>query len=632
MQSAVAEKRNENGVEQYRQQCAVVAKQLNDTKTAYLSEKITKCDGNPKLLHKLIDKLLVNQHQQQFPSHDNDELLANKFAEFFEDKIDKIRSNFTINNIDEIPPPLDTLCLDHFRPASYDEVYRLITSYGNKSCELDSIPTWLLKECVNELLPLILPIINNSLSTGVFPSICKQTVIRLLLKKPNVDPEVLKNYRPVSNLNFISKILEKTVMQRIEEHIEHFSLQDPLQSAYRQNHSTETAITKLCNDVITSLDRGQCTVLASLDLSAAFDTVDHDILLQRLYTLYGMNGTVQEWFRSYLTNRQTKVCIASSYSKPRLLKCGVPQGSVLGARLYTMYTRPMADIMSRHNVCYHSYADDSQIYIVCNNDELSIKQAVKQLEDCITDVCEWMRNSSLKINQDKTDFTIFSTNPEPFQHITLTVGTDVIPQSKSIKILGVTLDCKMNMQGDIANTCRSTYMSIRKINSIRRYLCENSTKMLVNSIVLSRLDYCNSAYVGLPQKSLHRLQLAQNSAARIINLTPRHHHITPVLQRLNWLTVSKRCQLKILMLTFKVLHRQAPPYICELFHWYTPARPLRSASTTSLVPKRNKTVRYGRRMIDTSSASLWNSLPNNIKCARNVLHFKRLAKLHLASS
>ena len=142
------------------------------------------------------------------------------------------------------------------------------------------------------------------------------------------------------------------------------------------------------------------------------------------------------------------------------IKIDVPQGSVLGARLYTMYTRPMSDIMNRHNVCYHSYADDSQIYVVCNNDELSIKQAVKQLEDCITDVCEWMRNSSLKINQDKTDFTMFSTNPEPFQHITLTVGTVVIPQSESIKILGVTLDCKMNMQSDIANRCRSTGMSI----------------------------------------------------------------------------------------------------------------------------------------------------------------------------
>ena len=182
----------------------------------------------------LIDKLLVNQNQQQLPRHDNDEVLSNNFAKFFEDKIDTIRSNFTIINIDEIPPLLDTLCLDHFRPARlYDEVYQLITSYGNKSCELDSIiPTWLIKECVNELLPLILPIINNSLSTGVFPSICKQTIIRPLLKKANVDPEVLKNYRPVSNLNFISQILGKTVMQRIEEHLERFSLQDPLQFAY----------------------------------------------------------------------------------------------------------------------------------------------------------------------------------------------------------------------------------------------------------------------------------------------------------------------------------------------------------------------------------------------------------------
>ena len=177
---------------------------MNDTKTAYLSDKITKCDGNPKLLHKLIDKLLVNQHQQQLPSHDNDELLANKFADFFEEKINKIRINFTINNIDEIPPPLDTLCLDHFRPASYDEVYRLITSYGNKPCELNSIPTWLLKECANELLYVVLQIINNSLSTGASPSIYKQTIIRPLLKK-NVNPEVLKNYRPVTNLNFILK-------------------------------------------------------------------------------------------------------------------------------------------------------------------------------------------------------------------------------------------------------------------------------------------------------------------------------------------------------------------------------------------------------------------------------------------
>ena len=169
-------------------------------------------------------------------------------------------------------------------------------------------------------------------------------------------------------------------------------------------------------------------------------------------------------------------------------------------------------------------------------------------------------------------------------------------------------------------------MHIRKINSIRRYLCEDSTKLLVNSTVLSRLDYCNSIYVGLPQTSLYKLQLAQNCAARMITNTPRHDHITPVLQQLNWLTIQKRCQLKILVLTFKVLHNNSPQYICELLQWYTPSRALRSASTTSLVPNRSRTIRYGKRLIGTSAATLWNAQPNHIKSARNVIQFKRLLK------
>ena len=133
-------------------------------------------------------------------------------------------------------------------------------------------------------------IINNSISTGIFPSQFKQAVVRPLLKKNDLDPKILKNYRPVSNLNFISKIVEKVIMQRLDEHLNQHSLHDPLQSAYRKDHSTKTAITKIHHDIITSLDEGRRTVLASLDLSAAFDTVDHDILLHRLCTYYGIRG------------------------------------------------------------------------------------------------------------------------------------------------------------------------------------------------------------------------------------------------------------------------------------------------------------------------------------------------------
>ncbi len=144
-----------------------------------------------------------------------------------------------------------------------------------------------------------------------------------------------------------------------------------------------------------------------------------------------------------------------------------------------------------------------------------------------------------------------------------------------------------------------------------------------------RLDYCNGIYTGLPQKSTYKLKLTLNSAARLIYLTPRHQHITPTLERLKWLTISKRCQYKTLVMTFKILHNDAPIYLCDTLNRYEPRRALRSSTTTSLVPGRNKTVRYGRRIMDTSAAVLWNALPCDIRDSLNLYTFKTLVKAHL---
>ena len=304
----------------------------------------------------------------------------------------------------------------------------------------------------------------------------------------------------------MSKIIEKIVAQRLEDHISIHSLQDPLQSAYRSNHSTETAIIKITNDIITSIDRGQCTILASLDLSAAFDTVDHDIFLKRLPSVYGFCGTTLLWFKTYLQDRQYKVCINSCFSQQHTLKCGVPQGSVLGARMYTMYTEPMRRIIEKHNISHHSYADDTQLYIYCDNNELSIQAAITQLELCIADVCKWMTENAPRLNEEKTDFIIFAAHTNQYSTPSLCIGESVINPSESIKILGVILENRLTMQKHMTNICQSSYMHIRKINSIRRYLSEQATLILINSTVLIRLDYCNSVYVGLPQTSLHKLQ------------------------------------------------------------------------------------------------------------------------------
>ena len=183
----------------------------------------------------------------------------------------------------------------------------------------------------------------------------------------------------------------------------------------------------------------------------------------------------------------------------------------------------MSGIARQHHISYHNYADDTQLYISCDNNAESIREAISLIERCIIlDICKWTGNNSLKINEDKTEFVIFSRNPEKYINLSLTVGTNTINISESVKLLGVTLDNKLNMQKDIANTCRASYMHIGKIKSIRRYLNEQTTETLVNATVFSRLDYCNGVYTGLPQKSLHKLQLALHAAARLITGTPIH--------------------------------------------------------------------------------------------------------------
>ena len=203
-----------------------------------------------------------------------------------------------------------------------------------------------------ELLPLITDIINNSITSGVFPCLYRKTIARPLLKKTGLDPNEYKNYRPVSNLFFISKLIERAVSLQLEHNLSQNNLLDIYQAGYRMYHSTETALLKITNYILMNQNEQCSTVLVAIELSAAFDLVNHSILLERLY--YGISGTALEWFRSYLSGRTQSVVINGVNSKEKMLDHGVPQGSVLGARLYTLYIRPLSHILEHHRVLYHT--------------------------------------------------------------------------------------------------------------------------------------------------------------------------------------------------------------------------------------------------------------------------------------
>ena len=242
------------------------------------------------------------------------------------------------------------------------------------------------------------------------------------MKKPNLNPEELKDYRPVSNIHFLTKIIEKLVVVRIEKHLINNVLHDPFQSAYRQCHSTETAVLKLHNDIISGLDIGLCTVLASLNLLAAFDTVNHNIFITRLNTEFQISGTIIQWFKSYFDARHHNVCIHDDYSRSHTSSWGVLQGSVLGAKMFTMYMRSLSAIMNKHGVSYHGYVDDIQLYLKCDNNDISVDDAISRLKMCIEDICKWMSQNALKLNEDKTDFIIFSPKQNQFTTKLTNVG------------------------------------------------------------------------------------------------------------------------------------------------------------------------------------------------------------------
>ena len=278
-----------------------------------------------------------------------------RFGEHFRQKVYNIRSG--LDAARSLHPAadltLDVPAFSSLESVTVSEIVTLIKDCTSKSSTRDPIPTSLLKRFAVYLAVPITSIVNMSLSCGVFPDEMKLAYVTPLLKKPNLCHENLNNYRPVSLLSFLSKLVERVVCKQLSNHLSLHNLYVPVQSAYRPNHSTETAQLKVVNDLLLSIDSGDAAILALLDQSSAFDTIDHSILLKRLTALFGISGTVHSWFTSYLTGRFQSVCISGVTSTAVLLLFGVPHGSVLGPILFTLYNSPIHSISKRHGVMDH---------------------------------------------------------------------------------------------------------------------------------------------------------------------------------------------------------------------------------------------------------------------------------------
>lgn len=313
------------------------------------------------------------------------------------------------------------------------------------------------------------------------------------------------------------------------------------------------------------------------------------------------------------------------------LTSGCPQGSIIGPLSYNLYTAPLGRVIKRHALSYHKYADDVQIYIECDVDDIYVAKV--KLENCLSEVREWLLRWSLKINDTKTEFIIFRNRQAKIPNgLSIKLGSATIQVSDHVRNLGVTFDLELSRERRISDIVRTCNYHLRQISRVRKYITQDVAKRVVHALVLGRIDYCNSVLADLPAKLTSKLQRVQNRAACII-LRPKRNdnqilHATPMLKELSWLPVTLRVVFKICCLVFKCLAGCAPQYLCELLVVKTRHTRLRQPQSRELsIPPTVR--RIGSSSFSVVGPTLWNQLPPELRQVNTLLTFRRHLKTHL---
>ena len=608
---------------------------LEFQKRHYLVTKVEEATTDSRQLFQLIGSLLGCKEENPLPEATSDSILAEEFASFFHDKIDNIRSRFSTTAPYKPEERCDVPLLNKFTPISAIQLEKTITRMSSKTCALDIMPTARLKEVLGTIPPSLTNIVNKSLAQGEFYTNWKEALVKPLVKNRKLGT-TLTNYRPVSNLQFISKIVEKVTLDQFTQHCNRNSLLPNYQSAYRQHHSCETSLVKLVNDILWAMEKQLVTVVVILDLSAAFDTVDHDLLLEVLESRFGIVGTARKWYTSYLKPRSFKVSIRSSTSQPRQLDYSVPQGSIQGAFLFIAYASTLDLVVQPSGLELNGFADNNSIRTTFRPSKLDHREeqaTIDKIEATMLEVKSWMDQVHLKLNEAKTEFMYFGWPSQLGKCAvsTIDINGENIARSEVTKYLEAHLDSALNFKKHIKTKCKAAMFNLQRIRAARKYLTRPACNKLIVSLVISHLDYANGLLGGLPKSTIDQLQRVQNIAAKIVLGKGKYDSSTRCLGELHWLPIQHRIEFKIITLVYKALHGLAPQYLTNLLTRKIQRREgLHSNDKTSQLEIPHTTRKtFAARAFSVLGPELWNQLPSDIQYINSYTTFKKTLKTFL---
>ena len=376
------------------------------------------------------------------------------------------------------------------------------------------------------------------------------------------------------------------------------------------------------------------TSLVALDLSAAFDTVDHEVLLSILSNKYGIKGKALKWFDQYLRPRSFKVTVNGVYSKDKDLMVSVPQGSCVGANIFNLYCSPLQDV-APDDLQLSGFADDHSVRKAFKagntNEEIN---TISKLESCLLSIKQWMDQARLKMNPSKTEFIYFGNAPQLLKCTidSINVAGDLILRSDIIRYLGVWLNATLNFKLHVTKKCKAAMINFIRIRGICHLLTDEAASSLVLSLCVSHLDYCNAALYGLPDITIGRMQRVQNMCACLVLRRSKWDSAMACLAKLHWLPIRQHITFKICVLTYKLLCEQGPKYLQVMLQYKhnTSIRTLRSNLDHSLlVIPCTKCKTFASRSFSVAVPTLWNCLPRCLRQSATLLSFKRDLKTHL---
>lgn len=503
-------------------------------------------------------------------------------------------------------------------PTDKYEIMNVIDNLNTKkSCGFDNISINMIKKSKRNICNILELLINNSFQTGIIPDKTKIAKITPIFKNGN--KEHVTNYRPISVLPIISKIMEKIMNKRLLNFLQKSKFFYPNQYGFRKNSNSETAVVDITSDIQLQLDKKQNCGIISLDLCKAFDTVNHEILLKKMYDI-GIRGNSYNWFKNYLTNRYQFVSINNHSSSYKKIICGVPQGSVLAPSLFLIYINSICSLRLKGTI--KLFADDTTIFYYGKNFDDIRNNMVNDLEI----IWDWLKFNKLSINISKSSFMFISKQNIKLNKDPIMLDGQKIIYCNYIKFLGLYIDENLTWKIHINKVKEKIVPYVGIISKIRHYLPLKQLKLVYFSFIYSHLQYLVSVWGTAPNTHLNQLRTLQNKAIKFMY---KLSYLEPTINLYvpnNLLDINNLYKYRICIYIFSIIHKEKHSSVILTYNNNIHTHHTRQENNLTLI---NIHSNVGKKSVHFLGIKTYNQLPTKLKEIKTISTFKNKLKKFL---